>query len=432
MPRIDDEELEINLRGEGVHEILSFVPGKLIRYGNMVIVAIILVLLLGSWFIKYPEVLSSQASVTGANPPVQYIAQSSGRLNLFVPNNSMATKGQYLAMIENPANLTDIITLDSILKAQERALSISVDSVNLNLDRPLLLGDLQNDYTSLKQQYNNYKSFKAENYYPRKINSITGQFNYYNNLNSQLNAQQALLQRDLELARQKYAQNKSLFTSKVISQADLDRSEADYLQKEYSYKNTDINLTNNEIQLKEFEKTMLDLNQQYHETQRQYTIAFQESFKKLQSTLSAWEQRYTIKATIDGKVSLFKFFTNNQFVAAGEEILTVVPSSSKIIARCMVPLYGSGRVKTGQRVNIKLDAFPSNEFGMLEGRVESFSLTPRNNFYLVEVSLPNGLVTTYNKKLDFKNEMNGTGEIITEDLRLIERLFYQLRGIFRK
>ena len=69
---------------------------------------------------------------------------------------------------------------------------------------------------------------------------------------------------------------------------------------------------------------------------------------------------------------------------------------------------------------------------MLEGRVESISLTPRNNLYLVEVSLPKGLVTTYNKKLELKNEMSGTAEIITEDLRLIERLFYQVRAIIRK
>ena len=102
------------------------------------------------------------------------------------------------------------------------------------------------------------------------------------------------------------------------------------------------------------------------------------------------------------------------------------------MARCLVPLYGSGKVKKGQTVNIKLEGFPYQEFGMLIGKVENISLTPRNNFYHVEVSLTNGLTTSYNKKLEFKNEMSGVAEIITEDLRVIERLFHQLRSVVSK
>lgn len=427
-----EEESELNLRGEGVQEILSFVPNKLIMYGNVVIVGILFMLLAASWYIKYPEIIPSTVSVVGQNPTVQHIAQSSGKLNLYVQNNQLVKQGQYLAIIENSANLDDIQQLSAMLSEQAAALDLSNDSVQLNFDRPLLLGDLQTDYTSLKQQYNNYKSFRSENYYPKKIQVIAGQYSYYKNLNNKLSAQQVLLKRDLELAQQKYDRDRKLLSSKVISQFDMDKSEADFLQKEYAYKNTEINLVNNEIQVTEYEKSMLDLNQQFQELQRQYTIALQESFKKLQSSLSAWEQRFTIKSTIDGKVSLFKFFNNNQFVATGEEILTVVPVSNRLVARCFVPLYGSGKVKPGQRVNIKLEGFPYREFGMLEGRVEAISLTPRNNFYLVEVSLPKGLKTTYNKKLEFKNEMSGTADIITEDLRLIERLFYQVRAVIRK
>lgn len=427
-----EEESDLNLRGDGVQEIMSFVPNRLIMYGNVVIVTILLGLLAGSYFIKYPEIIHSSATVMGQNPTVQHISQSSGKLKLFVKNNEMVEQGQYLALIENSANLEDIKQLSLMLSEQERALNISNDSVTLNFDRPLLLGDLQTDFSNLKQQYNNYKAFRLENYYPKKIGNISGQYEYFKGLNTKLSGQRSLLKRDLELAQVKYDRDKKLFASKVISQFDMDKSEADYLQKEYAYKNTEINLVNNDIQLKEYEKNMLDLNQQYHEFQRQYSIAFQESFKKLQSSLSAWEQRFTIKANISGKVSLFKFFSDNQFVTTGEEILSVVPVSNRLIARCYVPLYGSGKVKPGQMVNIKLDGFPYNEFGMLEGKVETISLTPRNNLYLVEVSLPHGLVTTYKKKLELKNEMSGTADIITEDLRLIERLFYQIRAIIRK
>ena len=38
----------------------------------------------------------------------------------------------------------------------------------------------------------------------------------------------------------------------------------------------------------------------------------------------------------------------------------------------------------------------------------------------------------YDKEIEFKQEMRGTAEIITEDLRLIERFFYQLKDVFSR
>jgi len=52
--------------------------------------------------------------------------------------------------------------------------------------------------------------------------------------------------------------------------------------------------------------------------------------------------------------------------------------------------------------------------------------------YLLDVELPKKLVTTYNKDIEFKQEMQGSAEIITEDLRLIERIFFQFKDIFRR
>jgi len=47
-------------------------------------------------------------------------------------------------------------------------------------------------------------------------------------------------------------------------------------------------------------------------------------------------------------------------------------------------------------------------------------------------NLPKTLITSYNKEIEFKQEMQGVAEIITEDLRLIERVFYQFKKIFKQ
>jgi hypothetical protein len=43
--------------------------------------------------------------------------------------------------------------------------------------------------------------------------------------------------------------------------------------------------------------------------------------------------------------------------------------------------------------------------------------------------LPQGMISTHNKLLSFRPQLQGETEIITEDLRLLERVFYQFRKL---
>lgn len=111
---------------------------------------------------------------------------------------------------------------------------------------------------------------------------------------------------------------------------------------------------------------------------------------------------------------------------------TIIPTkNSSYIGKIKAPIRNSGKLKIGQKVNIKLVNYPSQEFGILNGIIKSMSqISDEQGNYLIDVSLPNKLITSYQKDLEFKQEMQGTAEIITEDLRLIERFFYQIRGVF--
>jgi hypothetical protein len=78
-----------------------------------------------------------------------------------------------------------------------------------------------------------------------------------------------------------------------------------------------------------------------------------------------------------------------------------------------------------------LDNYRFQEYGILEGKVQNISLVPdeKGNYY-VDIILPKGLKTSYNKQLPFDKELKGK-EIVTEDLRLIERFFYQIRKLLK-
>ena len=51
--------------------------------------------------------------------------------------------------------------------------------------------------------------------------------------------------------------------------------------------------------------------------------------------------------------------------------------------------------------------------------------------YTVEVVFPGELTTTYKKELPLIQQMDGTGEIITEDMRLIEQFIRPVVSLFK-
>lgn len=112
--------------------------------------------------------------------------------------------------------------------------------------------------------------------------------------------------------------------------------------------------------------------------------------------------------------------------------MIISSENTAYIAKLKTPSFNSGKLLLGQTVNIKLENYPDAEFGILEGNIKNISLiTDKDGFYIVDVSLPPKLITTYHKEIEFKQEMLGMAEIITEDLRLIERFFYQFKEIFK-
>ena len=102
------------------------------------------------------------------------------------------------------------------------------------------------------------------------------------------------------------------------------------------------------------------------------------------------------------------------------------------MGKAQLPIERSGKVKTGQRVIIRFNNFPDQEFGIVNGIVNSISLVPLENFYQVDIGLPDGLRTNYGKTLPVTHEMKASAEIITEDLRLIERFFMPLKKVFKE
>ncbi|RLD74451.1 MAG: HlyD family secretion protein, partial [Bacteroidetes bacterium] len=107
---------KIEIRSDEVQEILGFIPHWIIRSGISVIFLIIILLLFGSWYFKYPDIISSSITITTENPPAALVAKTSGKVeSVLVKDKQVVKEGQRIAIIENPANYKHVLNLNYIL-----------------------------------------------------------------------------------------------------------------------------------------------------------------------------------------------------------------------------------------------------------------------------------------------------------------------------
>ena len=147
---------DIEIRSEEVQEILSKVPSWMIRYGNMLILLLIIMLLFISWFVKYPDVIKTQVMVTTATPPEKIFARASGQFEVLLANEGTEVKqNEILAVIKNSASYKDVLFLKSIVDTIEfhnEQFSFPLDDIP-----PLVLGDINSSFSQFENDYQAYK-----------------------------------------------------------------------------------------------------------------------------------------------------------------------------------------------------------------------------------------------------------------------------------
>lgn len=93
----------------------------------------------------------------------------------------------------------------------------------------------------------------------------------------------------------------------------------------------------------------------------------------------------------------------------------------------ILPKHSFGKVKKGEEVLLKFSSYPSQEFGSVSGKLDFISAIPSDSGYIARIILPYGLRTNYNKEVQYREGLTANAEIITKNMRLIERLYYNLR-----
>ncbi|MBN2275396.1 MAG: HlyD family efflux transporter periplasmic adaptor subunit [Bacteroidales bacterium] len=425
----------IEIRNAPMQEIIGRAPGWMTTWGTTVVFLFLLILILFASVFKFPDAVKSVIVITTENPPANLMARASGNMQkLFVEDNQLVNPGDLLAIINNPANYNDVMLVrrltDSLLSDTT---ALGLQGGHALFKGSFQVGEIQPNLSAYLNHSADYVYYLQDNPEKQRITAFKQELERYIELSRELAKQCNILKKELDLARKQHERDIALHASGTISDADLEKSESLLLTKNFSYGESKVTLANNRLQEAQVRQEIITLESEVREKQFEKERFIRESLLNLSAAIATWEGHYVLKAPLSGRVSFSKVWNENQPVSEGDLVMTVIPlEQGNVIGKMNLSMEGAGKVREGQRVVIKLDHYPYLEFGMLNGYVKSIAAAPNESAYMVQVNLKDSLLTTYGKTIDFRQEMQGDAEIITDEMTLMTRIMNPIRHIIRR
>ncbi len=359
------------------------------------------------------------------------ITRTDGKLiKIEIKENTKVDSGQILGFMESIANPKSIMNIsrqiDSIsnLIGQNKTDEIIHFFPDYKDQRSLNnLGELQTSYQSFIQSFIAFRDFLSSGFFLHKKNMLQADMNNIQKLHNIATNQKELYQQDLSLSNETFNANETLVKEKIISAMEYRNEKSKLISKQLSLPQINASIISNESQQNEKRKEIAELENQI--TVQKNT--FLQALQTIKSQVQAWDYKYVLRAPVSGNISFTGFFQANQEVKTGQVLFYIQPENTSYFVEMLIPQYNSGKVKKDQKVLLKFQAYPPEQYGSVIGIIENIKPVPTDSGYLAKVILPNGLNTTYKKTLQYRDGLIAQADIITQDMRLLERFYSNVR-----
>lgn len=410
--------------GNEVDEIISKRPHFIVKWGTLFLFIMLLLIAAVSWFIKYPDIISAKAKLTSINAPKPVITNTSGKLiKLFAKEAEQTKQGTILGYLESNANHSDVILLSKNIDSLIRDLnSNNFQLLNYFNTSSESLGELQQSNQLFLQALVNFRNYISNGFYLRKKTMLAKDFAYLEKMHSNLLQQKGLNQQDVDLSQKTFDANQSLKNDKVISDFDYRNEQSKFINKKLTLPQINAAILSNEALQNEKQKEIMELEN----TIVQQKNIFMQALLTFKSQVDEWKKKYLLIAPVDGKIAFATFLQENQQLQINQTICFINPENSQYYAEIYIPQANFGKIKIGQDVLLKFQSYPFQEYGAVKGKIDFVSNISTDSGYLAKVSLPKGLSTNYNRQVQYRDGLLAQGEIITQDLRLLQRFYYTI------
>lgn len=440
LPEIDNKDLsdiqktkthskEISFSGDyrsqEVNDIISERPGFWGTWALPIFLVILLLIVAGTWFIRYPDIIMATATLTATSGPREIITRQEGKLiRLFVQTGDVITQGRPIAWIESTASHRDVLTLSAHVDS-------AIDLLNENKTEAVSalfnqnqsdLGELQPAYQQFITAWQQFNDYLVNGFYYKKKQTLEQDIAFLQQNHEALVQQLVFTRKSLALGEQDYKANQTLFDKKVLSAKDYRAAQNTYIEKQQSIPQLNSAIASNENQQVDKQG---EIDQLEHTISQQKEI-FSQALHTLKSQVNTWISQFIIKAPVSGNVLFPIPLQKNQFMQANQILGYVNPTDSRYYARVNFTQENFGKLDTGQEVQLRVNAYPYEQFGYISGKLKYISTVATDSGFLGDVVLANGLTTVYGRKIQFRNGLQAQAVIITKQMRLLQRFYYNV------
>lgn len=422
----------IDLREEFYGEVHNMKPSWWAVWGIFFVFGFILILFTLSYFIRYPDIIVAEARFASDLPSVTIPAKNSSQIAAIKKDSKeYVTKGDYIFILKDNSDYEDILHLKENLKSLELEFGL-IPFFEKNLITEYKLGNqIQGSWNALNHHLLQYYQIVKQKKYELEIQRLKEELLLQQNI---LKKYQKLLLFDSSIAKIQDT-NKSidsvLLLEAVISKVQFSESLIRNMEIQKVVGQEELSIARSELEIARIRNNIEQLKQQQAEQLIELEVNIRKALIDLELAIKGWEDSYVIQAPISGQIHFLSPIRENQQVMVNEELVTIIPDSMTFSVLLKIPFSGAGKLEMGQAVNIKLNDYPYNEYGVLKGELIEISGVASQSHYLGKVALE-GNRTSYNKLINIKENTLGIAEIITEDRSWLGRLLEKVIYVFRR
>lgn len=370
----EEEVKRVELYSHETNEMLGDMPGWLIHTGSYIVYGIMVLLIAGAAWVKYPDTVEQTIKIDDTGSMEWITANRNGMIDrFFVEDQAAVERGDTLGILKNGALLQDVKRFCKVLTHVEEYYRTNNIKLLENYPFDLIMGDMASDYEQFTQAVRTCLMHQEFDIYPQKRKFL-----------------------DEEL---------KILTDNTADKLALLKVKRELFELEINHKmETGRNMR------------MLEL-----------------AYEGMVNSLRTWDANYLIKCRNNGTVVLGRSWGINRKVMEGDTLCTVVSKrKGKATGHIRLTEAQVSDIRKGDKVNIELNKYPSHSYGKLPGCIASISFVPRSQSYAVEVEFPDGLITVAGKEIDYGTGLSGRAEIVTSSRSILNRVFEPVMQIFKK
>ncbi|MGD1806644.1 HlyD family efflux transporter periplasmic adaptor subunit [Dapis sp. BLCC M126] len=199
-------------------------------------------------------------------------------------------------------------------------------------------------------------------------------------------------------------------------------AEAQRLKAQFSQKQAEAQTTQLEMQqrIQQLEVELTQLQAKISEN------------KNLLATAETKLKERFVYAPVSGVLLSLNITNSGEVVQPGQTIAEIGPEGAPLVLSAKLPNPEAGFIRAGMPVQLKFDAYPYQDYGLISGKVSSVSPDTQQDeqmgdVYQVEITLERNYVTENSQKISFKPGQTASADIIIRRRRIADILLDPIR-----